>query len=166
MSIPYNSCKYGRSSGAFSLFELFIVITIFSILIGLSIPSLQRMLQRYHFVILKDQLWHALYATKSMAILNQQTLELCGSRDGMTCDADWQQYWLIRNVSNSHILRHMTVPQVGAFTIQWHGNLHQRDGVYFDKWGGTAGQQGRFDVILGSHHAQIVLILSGRFRSN
>lgn len=158
MSIRYNSFKSGRNHTALSLFELLITLAIFSILVSLSMPSLYRLLERYQFNTVRDQLWHLLYYAKSMAILRQETLIVCPAKEGIDRD------WLVQSVSTKMALRHVTFPLVSGFRFQWVGNFQDRGGLYFDALGGTGGQQGRFDLRLGPYHTQLVVTLTGRIR--
>jgi hypothetical protein len=105
-----------------------------------------------------------LYVTKSLAILRQSTLEICGSSDEKDCDDGWTHSWLIRDVKSQRILRRIILNPTKTLQIEWRGNHASRHGIYFNKWGGTSGQQGRITLNAYNHMAQMVLILSGRIR--
>ncbi len=129
-------------------------------------PSWQRLLQRYYFTLRCDQLWHTLYYAKSMAILKGCQVMLCGSDNGRRCSGHWTQYWLIQDGLNHTIERRIRLASIKNFSLSWRGNFKNRDGIYFNRLGETGGQQGRFDLRLGTNHLQIVLMQSGRVRWN
>ena len=163
MNIQYNSFKYGRCSGAFSLIELIIVIAIVGILFGLSIPSLHLLFQRSHLMMTQSRLFHALAYAKAEAIRLDETVVLCGSQDATQCDGAWQGYWLVQTLSTHKLLRVFT-PSNQRLSIKWRGNFRKREGIYFNALGETLGQQGRFRLTAGEAHAALILISSGRVR--
>lgn len=164
MNIRYNWCKSGRAKGAFSLIELLVVIAIFSILVGLSVPSIHHLLQRYEFLQRYNRLQQMLYYTKAMAILKKRRIMLCGSGDGQHCDGDWNRYWLLREQGSWQLLKRIELAPIGRFHITWQGNFKEREGIYFNALGETGGHQGRFKLRFGTNYREIILTLSGRMR--
>ena len=162
MSTPFNWCKSGRYQSAFSLIELLIVLTIITALFSLAPPYLNRLIERSHFALLQARLLNALYATKAMAVARNQTVLLCGSRDGAHCDGDWNASWLIVTSDAQHVLQVFNGDHYKV-DVHFAANFESRQGVPFNAQGGS-GKQGRFVLTLNNHHAELILIESGRLR--
>lgn len=162
MSIRFNWFKCGLYKSAFSLIELLIVLCIITLLFSLSVPSLNRLSKRSHFSLIQTQLLNALYVTKAMAINRNQSVLLCGSRDGAHCDGDWDANWLVI-IGGTHQVLHVFTDDHYRVDIRFSGNFQDREGIPFNSQGGS-GKQGRFFLTLGDQHAEIVLIETGRMR--
>jgi len=141
------------------------VISIFSVLVGLSVPAMHHVLKRATFQRTCHRLLHVLYVAKAQAILKGETLILCGSDNGRTCDNHWQHFWLIKNLKTQSTMRRFDINLSRLIQVNWRGNHKQRVGIYFNALGETMGQQGRF-IIKASHdgRSEIVISLSGRMR--
>ena len=163
MSTPFNWYRSGLRCVAFSLIELLVAMAILAMLAALAVPSFTNFIQRHHFKVRCDRLRHALSYAQALAIRSKRQLFLCGSRDGLHCDGDWNASWLIVD-SNRHVLHRFKPITETAVRIHWQGNYHQRPGIQFNADGDTSGQQGRFYLQLGVYHEQLVLSLSGRVR--
>lgn len=111
---------------------------------------------------MQARLLNALYMTKTMAIDDHQTILLCGSRDIIHCDGDWNASWLVVE-ADTHRVRHVFNGDHYRVDVQFIGNFQDREGVSFNAQGGC-GKQGHFSLTLFSYHADIILIETGRMR--
>ena len=158
-----NWYKSGRCLSAFSLIELLIVVAIIGILFSISIPSLKSFIARNRFYIVEQRLLHALAYTKALAIERDQTVMLCGSRDGKKCDGGWAGEWLVMMVKSQKVL-HVFSSNPHQLKLTWQSNFKNRLGLYFDAFGETGGQQGRFVLQSGRQQVELIVIKSGRVR--
>jgi hypothetical protein len=110
----------------------------------------------------QTQLLNALYVTKVMALNKKQSVLLCGSRDGVSCDGDWNANWLVVEADTRRVL-HVFNGSHYKVVIRFSANFQDREGVPFNAQGGS-GKQGRFLLTLDDQHAEIILIESGRMR--
>ncbi|HEY1029358.1 MAG TPA: GspH/FimT family pseudopilin [Pseudomonas sp.] len=81
---------------AFSLYELMIVLSVMSICMAIALPGLSTLKQYSERAVLRNHLHDAIDHARQQAILNRTTVELCGSRDGLTCGRDWSLGWRIQ----------------------------------------------------------------------
>lgn len=111
---------------------------------------------------MQAKLLNALYITKATAISEAQTILLCGSRDKMHCDGDWNASWLVVE-ANTHRVRQIFNGDHYKVNVRFIGNFQDREGVSFNAQGGC-GKQGHFSLTLAPYQADIILIETGRMR--
>jgi type IV fimbrial biogenesis protein FimT len=85
-----------RSTG-FTLIELLATIVVLSLLLGVGLPDLQRLLQDNRLVTVVNQLSRTLALTRSEAVAAGHQAVVCKSPDGRGCRSDggWQQGWMV-----------------------------------------------------------------------
>jgi type IV fimbrial biogenesis protein FimT len=85
----------GEPSEAFSLLEILLVLTLIGILSLFAIPSWHRFYQNQRADQAIQTLAQAISTAQSLAVLRQQTLSLCPSHDGQTCQNRWRDHLLL-----------------------------------------------------------------------
>ena len=85
-----------RNSTGFSLLELMVVLTILSVLFGLGIPSLHKIIATNRASSQINSLVGSLALTRSEAIKRGKRITLCQSLDQIKCETsgNWAQGWL------------------------------------------------------------------------
>ncbi len=146
------------------MLELLTVMAIIAILCMISAPSLRTLIERNYFVMTQNNVLQALQYTKLMAIQQGAVFFLCGSSDGYRCDGNWEHHWLTVELSTHKIWR-LFSGKTYHTKVTWRGNFSKREGIYFDRFGETGGQRGRFVVQSSREKAEIILIASGRLRN-
>jgi len=79
----------------FTLVELMIIISIFGILMSMSIPSFEGMLKRQKASGEANNLVSLIYLARSEAIKTNQVVTICRSADGLECGNDWKDGWMM-----------------------------------------------------------------------
>lgn len=145
-------------SGA-SLIELLYCLAIFSALL-LATPDFLAWLERNQQQALRNELLSTIQAARAYSILHNQSVEICGSSNGLNCDQSWSQGWLIRLPADGTILRNTRLE--GHHQLIW-----SRASVLFQSDGMTTLSNGRFTLCdeSGSVAWQLVLNRQGRTRS-
>ncbi|MFT6254803.1 MAG: type IV fimbrial biogenesis protein FimT [Granulosicoccus sp.] len=85
----------------FSLIELLVTISISSILLSIVAPNLQNIIQSNEADSKISTLRRLLQVARTRAIVQQQSITICGSNDGHTCLKHWQNYLLVFHDSNN-----------------------------------------------------------------
>jgi type IV fimbrial biogenesis protein FimT len=87
-----------RRAAGFNLVELLVVITIASILMGIGVPSYRYVTNSNRVASEVNALLGDMMIARSEAIKEGQTVTVCPSKDGATCDAnttDWSEGWIV-----------------------------------------------------------------------
>ncbi|MCJ0973726.1 GspH/FimT family pseudopilin [Stutzerimonas marianensis] len=145
---------------AFSLVELLYSLLLLSILLAVATPNLKLLIERNQEGALRDSLIAFLNEARSHAITLRRNVRLCGSSDGLTCDGDWQRYWLMITTDNDQTiqLHHLS----DTADLCWRG---ARDSIEFHPNGTTLLGNGRFSLCRSDGVAwQLVLSRQGRLR--
>lgn len=79
-----------RPMRGMSLLELLITLGILSMLLGISIPDFNELVQSISGDVTLRKLATAVQLSKSTAITNETTVTLCRSADGFSCGGSWQ----------------------------------------------------------------------------
>ena len=107
-----------RNQG-FTLIELMVTLFLLAVFISIAIPALSGLADRSRQQALRQSLGTAIQTARAAAVLNRETIEICGSNDGATCNADWTNSWLIRSVSAGRALSIMQTPEASG--LHWKG---------------------------------------------
>lgn len=80
----------------FSLIESMVVVVLLSVLTVIALPNLQQFVQQQRIRIVQHNLYADLMQAKSVAVMQQRTVVLCGSHDGLVChnERSWQTGWI------------------------------------------------------------------------
>jgi type IV fimbrial biogenesis protein FimT len=86
-----------RMVGGFTLIELLVSITILAILVAIAVPSFRDAALSSKLTAFASDLVASTQIARSEAIKRNQTVSLCASSDGATCDgpAGWQAGWIV-----------------------------------------------------------------------
>lgn len=87
-----------KKQGGFSLTEMLIVIAIVAILMAIAVPSYRYVSNSYRMSSEVNGLLGDLMLARGEAIKEGQTVSVCVSKDGLTCDAGsltWQEGWIV-----------------------------------------------------------------------
>lgn len=85
-----------RTTG-FTLAELLVCLTLFSLLVGLGIPAFSETLRRNRLTVAANEFLTVVHFTRAEAIKRNGRVTLCKSPDGAACveDGGWDRGWLV-----------------------------------------------------------------------
>lgn len=78
----------------FTLLELMVTLTIAAILLTVGVPGLTTFIANNRMVGQVNSMVGLLNAARVEAIAQRRTVTVCGSADGVTCNAGWSANWL------------------------------------------------------------------------
>ena len=87
-----------KCQSGFNLFELMIVVAVLGAALGIGIPALQQFILDNRLSTQLNQLASSLALARSEAVKNNQSVIVCVSSDGTSCDASgitWNNGWLV-----------------------------------------------------------------------
>ena len=95
--------KPQRETSGFTLIELMVTVSIFSLLILVAAPNFSGIMQNNRLSVVNNDLVTALSLSRSEAIKRQQTVTICSSSDGVSCDnSQWREGWIVFTDKNSN----------------------------------------------------------------
>jgi type IV fimbrial biogenesis protein FimT len=146
---------------AFSLVELLVAVTLLSLVLTLAIPSFGRVLENARQQTSRDLLIAHVNQTRTLAISENRSYQLCGSVDGLTCDGGWTKYWLIVRMGREpSVIRQQPAP---TKDMCWKG--FSRDSIFFDPNGNSRFSNGRFArCSTAGENWQLILSRQGRLK--
>ncbi|HKM36258.1 MAG TPA: GspH/FimT family pseudopilin [Thiopseudomonas sp.] len=146
---------------AFTLIEMLIVLTLLAIFAQVATPALQDFLERNRQQALFDQVSRAIYTARTYAVTHQVQVELCASSDGVTCDQDWSQGWLLHEMDQAEPI---AVTQLNhKQQLHWSGF---RPRIRFNSTGISPTSNGRFYSCSKQEISwQLILNRQGRLRT-
>ena len=149
------------SQSALSLYELLVALALVSIATSIAIPSLAALQQKSEREALRNHLHASLHHARLQAVLHRTSVELCGSRDGVTCGSDWGQGWRIQLMHTPD--QALQIQQHRSRTpLRWAG-FDSR--IRFHANGTSPSSNGRFFQCKGNVVAwQLILNRQGRVR--
>ncbi len=98
-----------RTAKGFTLIELIMAIALLAIFIALAVPSFFTAIQNNRITVQSNDLLTAFHLARSEALKRNQPVVVCASEDGLTCDGDWTDGWIVAEDS--------ATPGAGAPTI-------------------------------------------------
>jgi type IV fimbrial biogenesis protein FimT len=165
----------------FTLVELLVGLSVGSILMSLTVPAMNDMLNTQKAISATNALFAGLNLARSEAIKRNARAVLCKTADGVTCTSSggWEQGWILFHDLNNNALRDIdeeVVKQQGPASagIRLRGNLPIANYVSYTPVGRAklisgAFQAGTFTLCVESsantHVRQIILSGTGRARS-
>lgn len=150
-----------QTQSAFTLIEMMIVLALLSILGFIAVPALQDFIESNRRQALYHQIIRAVHNARTHAVTQRVSVELCGSRDGVSCHSDWSQGWLLREVQHTTPLV-VTQLKTDRQRIQWKGF---RNKIQFHSNGISPTGNGRFYSCYKQQISwQLILNRQGRLR--
>lgn len=150
-----------KNQYAFTLFEILIVLALLAIIGRIAVPALQDFLERNQQQAIFNQIVRAVHNARSHAVTQRVTVELCGSRDGLSCHSDWSHGWLLREANNKTPIA-VTLLNPDRQRFQWSGF---NQGIRFQSNGVSSISNGRFYGCYKEKISwQLILNRQGRLR--
>lgn len=89
--------RRNRTQSGYSLYELLMTLTLFSLLVMLGIPSFSGTLARSRISVEINALFHAVHVARKESIMRRQVVSICPSSTGVDCEPgrDWSAGWLM-----------------------------------------------------------------------
>ncbi len=109
-----------KNQRAFTLIEMLIVIALLAILAQIAVPAFQDFIEHNQQQALSDQIARAVHHARAHAVTHRVRVELCGSRDGVSCHSDWSQGWLMREINKTSPLA-ITRLNTDKQRLKWSG---------------------------------------------
>lgn len=147
---------------AFTLIEMCIVLAILAILAQIAVPAFHDFIERNQQQALYNQVARAVNHARAHAVTHRIRVELCGTLDGLSCDKDWSQGWLLREI-NQPLPIAVTQLKTDRRRLQWSGFQAK---IQFHSNGISPTGNGRFFSCYKQEISwQLILNRQGRLRS-
>lgn len=102
LDVNHLAKKRSKTKG-FTLIELMVTVTVFSILVVIAAPSMSGVVQNNRLSVTNNDLVGALSFTRSEAVKRQQTVTICGSTNSTSCDdISWRKGWIVFTDANGN----------------------------------------------------------------
>lgn len=144
-----------KNNHGFTLIELIVTLAVVSIVLATGIPALNQMTSSNRLVSQINNIAASLALARSESIKRGQSITLCGSTDGSTCNtSSWETGWIIFSDSNNNAtLDSATTDSMIKIVTQFSGGStlrlsqsdntgiirYRSDGGLRDQGGGTIG---------------------------
>ncbi len=149
-----------RNQG-FTLVELVIVVSILTVTSSIAVLAITDLIERSRQQVLLTQIQDTIQHARAKAVLNHQTVVVCGTRDMKTCTSDWRNGWLAKKEATGQILALTLLPS--AKELRWIGFGDQK--IRFYENGTSPWSNGRFYQCYKRRIAwQLILSRQGRLR--
>lgn len=150
-----------RIAHGFTLIELVISLTLFSILAALSIPMYWHWRAQHAFQAHARAFHNMLVLARFSAIKENTMVEVCPSIDLRHCAQTWSHAVLARTQEGKVLQIFPLDPNV---KLAWRSSLGQNQRLAFTPLGSTVGQQGSFVLSSGAQSVQFTINHGGRIR--
>ncbi|WP_079203207.1 GspH/FimT family pseudopilin [Pseudomonas sp. CC6-YY-74] len=144
----------------FTLIELLTTLALIAIASSMAVPAFAELIASNRQQTLRDHVQHAIQNARVTAIMQRKAVELCGSSDTRTCNANWANGWLTQVMATQNVLSVVQLPTPGE--LRWSGFSKS---IRFHANGTTAASNGRFYQCHKQKLAwQLILNRQGRLR--
>jgi Tfp pilus assembly protein FimT len=144
----------------FSTLELICIFCVLSILAMLSGSAWSHYSSAIHFSAELRKVKSAVAFARNQAILQQKTIEYCGSSDLKQCDGHWHDGQIIVRAADKKILKVYTNFD-RKLTLNFNANFGRNDRIEFLPNGFSHGQNGHFSVCMQSKCRYLIMHFSG-----
>ena len=128
IAVKITPCRLAKTNfqHAYSLIELLIVISLFSITIVGTLSAFHTFYYKLSGHITLQQLQQALTYGRSVAILHQQKVTVCPSYNQYSCDGSWNQGILVLAPNNDSRFFHSYIATNAILTLTQSGRTNNR----------------------------------------
>lgn len=105
-------------NNGFTLIELLIALAISALLVMISSPTLLSLFNRLQHQSESLSLFEMLQFARSQAIVRQQNIAVCPSKDLMHCSLDWSQGYI------AYVVGSKKIPSEESVILRVHQNFH------------------------------------------
>jgi prepilin-type N-terminal cleavage/methylation domain-containing protein len=143
---------------AYTLIELLLVMLLLAIILCITIPGWQLLLQHNSEVVNANRIVTILEYTRNLAIKKNKNIALCRKnfRDSKN-NKDWSSGQLVIDVQNgSQLYELAAIAQQDQ--LLWVSSLNKNDCIEFMSTGELEGQQGSFYYCYGRKHAVEIIL--------
>ncbi|MFT7243115.1 MAG: type IV fimbrial biogenesis protein FimT [Candidatus Azotimanducaceae bacterium] len=156
--------------------EILALVAVFSIVMGLAIPSLEGMIQRSRATSSINWLVRGIHFARQSAILKNSFITLCPNSDGSAqCTSGWQNGLLVftdanqnASVDGKDLILARFLPEQPSGSIKWR-SFRNRQYLQFTPFGYTNSQNGNFTYCPSDNDLrnarQVLLNAQGRLRA-
>ncbi len=158
----------------FTLLELLLALLLLSMLLGVSLPSFQNLVEQSRGDVVLRKLAGAVQLARSTAITRNSYATLCRSRDGVECGGQWQDGVIVFSDRNGdriinqddELVRFISFPDSGG-SIKWRA-FQNRQYLQITSQGFTRYQNGNFTYCAHNKNPefarQLIINRSARMR--
>lgn len=148
---------------AYQLLELLLVVSIFSILLGIAVPMFLHYQNQQKTDKYAAQLANTIAAARLLAIEQADQFTLCPIGQDDQCYSDWNNQLKLRNSQREIVQTFAAIPK--PINISWRSNFGHNHQLQFLATGFTNGQLGSFELCApDGQGSKVVVQLSGRTR--
>ena len=158
----------------FTLIELMAVIAIVSILFGIGIPSMQRLITKSEVASRVNQMVGLLNYSRVYSVSNNVVVTLCPSANGQTCSKDWSQGQMVfTDINKNHVKDEEDIilrvaPQLPENHVMTWRAFQNKKYLQYSPTGFTRYQNGTFRYCVTgeklSYNRALIINISGRVR--
>ncbi len=114
------------------LLEMLLVIAVLGVISTWSLPTCSRLIYMFNGKICMRTVSRALNYARSVAVLNQNIVIVCGSYDGLRCSGNWQHGILVLGNPTQHRYFHIPGSANYLLTLQQSGNSNKQVQIHPD----------------------------------
>ena len=113
----------------FTLIELMVTVTVLAIVLGIAVPSFQKLIINNKSLTFGDEFATALNYARSQAVKTSKRVSICASSNGATCTGSWAQGFIVYQddaASDTEVTTTLgtiykvwpKLPSAGTFTVK------------------------------------------------
>ncbi|MDO9625831.1 MAG: GspH/FimT family pseudopilin [Pseudomonas sp.] len=144
----------------FTLIELLTTLALLAIVSSIALPAFAELIASNRQQALRNHVQHAIQNARLTAVLQRKAVELCGTSNAHTCNANWANGWLTQVIATQNVLSVAQLPTPGE--LRWSGFGKS---IRFHANGTTTTGNGRFYQCHKQKIAwQLIINRQGRLR--